>query len=180
MAEFASKGVAGSGLGLGIAGTALGLLNNSGGLGGILGGGGSQVSALQAELGQIKAERYCDVNAKETYAQSLTDNRALRQEMFGFIKPLSEEAANNRVEIAKLQAEVKCNAEKAELREQIVLGKVNEVALTAKGRFDALDQTIACLAGDVHSITKTVVPNSAVCPGWGKVCTQVSPCPEIV
>ncbi len=38
MAEFASKGVAGSGLGLGIAGTALGVLN--GGLGGILGGWG--------------------------------------------------------------------------------------------------------------------------------------------
>ena len=37
MAEFASKGVAGSGLGLGIAGTALGLLNN-GGNGGLLGG----------------------------------------------------------------------------------------------------------------------------------------------
>lgn len=37
MAEFASKGLAGSGLGLGIAGTALSLLNN-GGLGGILGG----------------------------------------------------------------------------------------------------------------------------------------------
>jgi hypothetical protein len=35
--EFASKGVAGSGLGLGIAGTALGLLN--GGLGNIFGGG---------------------------------------------------------------------------------------------------------------------------------------------
>lgn len=30
MAEFASKGGAGSGLGLGIAGTALGLLNNGG------------------------------------------------------------------------------------------------------------------------------------------------------
>ena len=36
MAEFASKGVAGSGLGLGIAGTALVVLN--GGLGNILGG----------------------------------------------------------------------------------------------------------------------------------------------
>ena len=36
MAEFASKGVAGSGLGLGIAGTALGVLN--GGLGNVLGG----------------------------------------------------------------------------------------------------------------------------------------------
>ena len=33
MAEFASKGVAGSGLGLGIAGTALGLLNNGGNVG---------------------------------------------------------------------------------------------------------------------------------------------------
>ena len=38
MAEFASKGVAGAGLGLGIAGTALGVLN--GGLGNILGGWG--------------------------------------------------------------------------------------------------------------------------------------------
>jgi hypothetical protein len=36
MAEFATKGVAGTGLGLGIAGTALGLLN--GGLGGVLNG----------------------------------------------------------------------------------------------------------------------------------------------
>ena len=40
MADFASKGVAGSGLGLGIAGTALGLLNNNGNLlGGLLGTG---------------------------------------------------------------------------------------------------------------------------------------------
>jgi hypothetical protein len=38
MAEFASKGVAGSGLGLGIAGTALGLLNNGGNGGGVLDG----------------------------------------------------------------------------------------------------------------------------------------------
>ena len=43
MAEFASKGVAGSGLG--IAGTALGLLNNGGNglLGGLLGGGNQNV-----------------------------------------------------------------------------------------------------------------------------------------
>ena len=51
MAEFASKGVAGSGLGLGIAGT---LLNNGGN--GLLGGGNHNVvSALQAS----------DKNAKE-------------------------------------------------------------------------------------------------------------------
>lgn len=37
MAEFASKGVAGAGLGLGIAGTALGVLNANGCGNGILG-----------------------------------------------------------------------------------------------------------------------------------------------
>lgn len=58
MAEFASKGVAGSGLGLGIAGTALGLLNNGGNglLGGLFGGGNQNVvSALQAENSMLKA-----------------------------------------------------------------------------------------------------------------------------
>lgn len=61
MAEFASKGVAGSGLGLGIAGTALGLLNNGGNGGGVLGGlfgnnNQATISALQAENSQLKAE----------------------------------------------------------------------------------------------------------------------------
>lgn len=78
MAEFASKGVAGAGLGTGIAGLALGVLNSSnngnGLLGGLLGGGNQNVvSALQAE-------NYSDKNAKEVYMQSLTDNRRLRDE----------------------------------------------------------------------------------------------------
>lgn len=105
MAEFASKGVAGSGLGLGIAGTALGLLNNGGNglLGGLLGGGNQNVvSALQAENSTLKAENYSDKNAKEVYMQSLTDNRRLRDETFAYLKPLADEAANNRVELAKL------------------------------------------------------------------------------
>lgn len=72
MAEFASKGVAGSGLGLGIAGTALGVLNSSangnGLLGGLFGGGNQNtISALQAENSRLKAENYSDKNAKEVY-----------------------------------------------------------------------------------------------------------------
>lgn len=168
MAEFASKGVAGSGLGLGIAGTALGLLNN-GGNGGVLGGlfgNGNQatISALQAENSQLKAENYSDKNAKEVYMQSLTDNRRLRDETFAYLKPLSDEAANNRVELAKLQAELKCCCEKQELREQIVLGKVNELALTTQAKFGCLDQTIAGMMGTMNNITKTIVPSSVICP----------------
>lgn len=170
MAEFASKGVAGSGLGLGIAGTALGVLNSSangnGLLGGLFGGGNTPnvVSALQAENSMLKAEKYSDKNAKEVYMQSLTDNRRLRDETFAYLKPLADESANNRVELAKLQAELKCCCEKQELREQIVLGKVNELALTTQAKFGCLDQTIAGMMGTMSNITKTIVPASAICP----------------
>ena len=169
MAEFASKGVAGAGLGTGIAGLALGVLNSSnngnGLLGGLFGGGNQNVvSALQAENGMLKAENYSDKNAKEVYAQSLADNRRLRDEAFAYLKPLSDEAANNRVELAKLQAELKCCCEKQELREQIVLGKVNELALTTQAKFGCIDQTIACMMGTIGKITDTIVPMSAICP----------------
>ena len=164
MAEFASKGVAGTGLGLGIAGTALGLLNGNGNvLGGLLGG-GSQLTALQAENSLLKAENYSDKNAKEVYMQSLADNRRLRDETFAYVKPLADEAANNRVELAKIQAELKCCCEKQELREQIVLGKVNELALTTQSKFGCLDGTFANIMGTIGQITSTIVPISAVCP----------------
>lgn len=178
--EYASKGVAGAGLGLGIAGTALGVLN-SGGAGGILGnllggygcngmrvaGMGAElqyVSQLQAENAMLKSENYSDKVAKETYAQSLADNRNLRDEMYAFIKPLAEEAANNRVQLATLAAEQKCCCEKQELREQILTGKINELAIATNGRFNALDQTISCISNTLNGITKTIVPITSVCP----------------
>lgn len=169
MAEFASKGVAGAGLGTGIAGLALGVLNSSangnGLLGGLLGGGNQNVvSALQAENGMLKAENYSDKNAKEVYAQSLADNRRLRDESFAFLKPLADESANNRVELARLQEQLKCCCEKQELREQIVLGKVNELALTTQAKFGCVDQTIAGMMGTLGKITNTLVPMSAICP----------------
>lgn len=167
--EYASKGVAGAGLGLGIAGTALGLLNNGGlNLGGILGGNGANMSALLAEkdskIAELKAENYSDKVAKETYIQAAADNKALRDEMYAFIKPLSEEAANNRVNAAKMEAEIECLKKTCELREQIVLGKVNEVALVANNGITALNGAIRCLQNTVAGITSTIVPATAVCP----------------
>lgn len=137
MAEFASKGVAGTGLGLGIAGTALSLLNNGNGgvLGGLLGGGNqNMVSALQAENSQLKAENYSDKNAKEVYMQSLTDNRRLRDETFAYLKPLSDEAANNRVELAKLQADTLIGKYLPMLKQVGIVDENNKVDIeVAKG-----------------------------------------------
>ena len=84
--------------------------------------------------------------------QSLTDNRRLRDETFAYLKPLADESANNRVELAKLQAELKCCCEKQELREQIVLGKVNELALTTQAKFGCIDGTIANMMGTLGKI----------------------------
>lgn len=119
----------------------------------------------------MKAEKYSDNNAKEVYMQSLNDNRRLRDEMYAFIKPLSDEAANNRVELATLRAEQKCCCEKQELREQILAGKINEVALTTNGRFSAIDQTLACMQDNIgrntyrlNQITQEIVPINKVCP----------------
>lgn len=53
MAEFASKGVAGAGLGTGIAGLALGVLNSSNNGNGLLGGllgGGNQLESIRMPI----------------------------------------------------------------------------------------------------------------------------------
>lgn len=172
--EFASKGVANAGLTTGIIGTTLGVLNGSGNglLGNILGNGcnntkGAElqyVSNLQAENAMLKAENYSDKGALEAYKQSVADNKELRAEMYAFIKPLSEEAANNRVNIATLQAELKCCCEKQELREQILKGDIDKVALMANTGLTALQGTVTCLQNAVAGITKTIVPASAICP----------------
>lgn len=68
MAEFASKGVAGSGLGLGIAGTALGLLN--GGLGNIFGGWNNGIG--NACLNSVPVNRY-ELELESTIAKLQSD-----------------------------------------------------------------------------------------------------------
>ena len=149
MGDYASKGVAGTGLGLGIAGTALALLNNNGCNGGILGnvfgnncyraGGLAQseyVSTILSENAMLKAENYSDKVAKEVYQQTRIDNAALKNEM----------------------------KELMDLREQIVLGKVNEVATLTTCQLNQVNNSIATLANTVSGITKCVIPTTAICP----------------
>ena len=83
MAEFASKGVAGAGLGFGIAGTALGLMNgvvelisehkgrhcdNTSNRGGYVGSDESVITSLQSENALLKANIYNDQKLLEVYA----------------------------------------------------------------------------------------------------------------
>ena len=151
MGDYANKGVANAGLITGTIGTVLGVAANSNnGNGGILSGlfGGNcnnrtgfgaelqYISSLQAENAMLKSENYSDKVAKEVYQQTRIDNAALKAEM----------------------------KELMDLREQIVLGKINEVATLTKCNLDQVSNSIAALANTVSEVTTRIIPASAICP----------------
>lgn len=178
--DYASKGLAN---GVGIPALVLGSLGflqsgGLGGLGGILGGGrggmaaaGAEVqyvSQLQAENASLKAEQRGDEKNTALYAQTLRDNRALREEMFSFLKPLSDEAANNRVEVAVLKAEAAKDKEITRLeidnRTCELHNKIAEVASATNLGLSRLNGEVDCLKHTVCQITQTIVPAAAICP----------------
>lgn len=188
MGEFASKGVAGAGLGLGIAGTALGLLNNNCGnglLGGLFGGNcgngaryGAElqyISELQSRVQALEAEKTANTNMVAAFNQTVANDKELRAEMYAYIKPLAEEAANNRVHIARLEERQKCCCETQELRERALEGKLREQGLALNGKIDTVAQTAKCcceqnsaaiagLQALMSKITQTGISTSAICP----------------
>jgi hypothetical protein len=152
--EYASKGVAGSGLGLGIAGTALGVLN--GGLGNLLGGWGN---------GNCGCSENTPVNR---YELNLTNELAAKDAKIGLLesniytdqKIVDTYSALNG-QINALAAEVRANkdAQTAVNMNQAVYNGTNTAAI------GCIQNQIAQL----YSLTKLVVPNTSVCPGWGNV-----------
>lgn len=170
--EYASKGVAGAGLGLGIAGTALGLMGGNV-LPNLLGGGRAVTdAALIAAMNTGRTACCAD------------DTAVTRGEM-----KLSQENATLKSEIAQRDAYIYTDQqidkklgkviERAENRYEALAAEVrgNKDAQTAINMQQAVyngtnTATIGCLQGQVAellALTKRVVPNGSVCPGWGEV-----------
>ena len=136
--KYASKGVAGTGLGLGIAGTALGLLGNNGNLlGGLFGNGNSccsddhYVNRYEASQNARIAELETEVKLRD--ANTYTDGKIL--ELYRYV-------------------DGRFNGVEAQICQQNV---VNE-QVTAN--LACLQNTVATLSG----LTKTVIPITSVCP----------------
>jgi hypothetical protein len=148
--NFASKGDGGAGLGLGIAGTALGLLNGNG-LGGLLGG--------------------------NTWNNGCC----------------SDDHMVNRYEASQSARIAELETQKALLESSIYVdGKLNDFRNYVDNRFASVEHelcdqrvfnntainNISCISGQVAQLmglTKLVVPNTSVCPGWGDVTVSVTP-----
>lgn len=156
--NFASKGVAGAGLGLGIAGTALGLLN--GGIPNLLGGWNAGYNT----------------GCNNGWAGVCTENM-----------PVNRYEAAQAARISELETEVK-------LRDAnfYTIGELGKLRDYVDGKFakvegEICDQkvlnatqigAISCIQGQIAqlmNLTRLVVPNSSICPGWGDVTVSVTP-----
>jgi hypothetical protein len=136
MAEFGSRGVAGSGLGLGIAGTALGVLNG-GFLGNMLGGVGNRCGV------DVPVNRY-ELGLEQKIAQ-LESGIALRD-------------ANiyNDGKVLELYKYIdgKLEGINTKLCEQAVFNATQTAAMNCMGGQIA----------QLYALTKLVIPNGSVCP----------------
>lgn len=192
MATVQSSGVAKAGLTTGIIGTslaglwALGAGNNGNGgiLGGLFGNNGNCGQAMaamgvlaekDAKIAELAAQKYSDNQDAVLYQATRSENKTLRDELMAFITPLSNEAADNRVRVSVLEAQQKCETEKALLREQLIEAKIDNCCCQMNGKIDTVAQTaasgiaqnsaaIASLQNVVGSITATIIPKSVICP----------------
>ena len=180
MAEFASKGLAN---GVGIPALVLGSLgflgsanNGNGILGGLFGGNNCapQMAALgviaekDAKIAELTSQKYSDNQDAVLYHATRDENEKLESRLMSYIKPLSDEAANNRERVAVLEAQQAKNSEIADLREKLVrseLGaKIDSVAQTCGCGIAQLNNAVASLQNTVNGITQTIIPQSAICP----------------
>lgn len=151
--EFASNAKGNTGVGFGIAGTALGLLN--GGLGNILGGMGCNAMCSEStpvnryELDMARSLANKDMEIAYWRGQDETNRK------------ISATYANLEGQINDLAREVRRNKDEQ--------NAVNTQQAVYNGTNTAV---VGCIQGQVaqlFALTKLVVPNTSVCPGWGEV-----------
>lgn len=108
--EFASKGVAGAGLGLGIAGTALGLLQN-GNWGGILGGGCNNqhyVNRYEADQAARIAELETEVKLRDANTYTLGEMNKIRNYVDAKFDAINAQLCTQAVVNAQVTANLSC------------------------------------------------------------------------
>lgn len=158
MAEFASKGVAGSGLGLGIAGTALGVLNSGGLLGGLFNRNGTVYCSENAPV-----TRY-DLNQEGKIAE-LQSQIALRD-------------ANVYNDQKLLEVYKYFDGQVKDIRQSLCDSNAKQGIINTRfeSGLDVLGSQVASINSTIAGLTKTVIPNANVCPGWGNVTVQSTGC----
>ena len=144
--------------------------NGNGVLGNLLGGGNCNaqngaVAALMAENARLKSEKYSDNAALEQ------SNRLLQN----YLKPYGDALAAGLADRAKMQAEIDCLKNTMDLKLQLAAKDVALVKQEMTCCCTANATAIAQVQAILGNVTKLVVPNGAICPGWGAAEVTVKP-----
>lgn len=176
--EYASKGVAGAGLGLGIAGTALGVLNGAncgnGLLGGLFGGNNcanDKMMALQAELAQQKAERYTDQTTLATQKETFKEFQNADAKLAAVLEKVTGGFLEVGNAVSRIDKEIECiktamvkdqeiNALKLKCVEDKLSGAI---ALESERRVSG-DSNLYSYVNATFVAGKLVMPITSVCP----------------
>lgn len=137
MAEFASKGVGGTALGLSVG--ALGLELLRGGLGGLFNGGSAchedhYVNRYEASQSARIAQLETEVKLRDANTFTMSEMGRLRDYIDNRFSTVEKELSDQKVYNATNIATVNCIS--------------NQIA-------------------QLMSLTKLVIPNTSICPGWG-------------
>ena len=156
--EYASKGVASAGLGTGIAGLSLGVLN-SGLFNGLLGGNNCGCGQAVGCSENMMVNRY-ELNMQQELAAKDAKIGLLESNIYTDQK-LADVYERLNAKIEERIGGVNCRIDGAyaQLNQQAVMNA------TITANLGCMAQQIAQLQG----LTKLVVPNTSVCPGWGNV-----------
>ena len=126
------------------------------------------IAEKDAKIAELTSQKYSDNQDAVLYHATRDENEKLESRLMSYIKPLSDEAANNRERVAVLEAQQAKNSEIADLREKLVrseLGaKIDSVAQTCGCGIAQLNNAVASLQNTVNGITQTIIPQSAICP----------------
>lgn len=161
--DYASNAKANTAVALGAVGTGLNLLQN-GGLANLLGGGcNAQMQAALAKISRLEAEKYSDNAALEQ------SNRLLQN----YLKPYGDAIAASQVREAKMEAEIECMKQTMDLKLQLAQKDVALVKQDLTCCCTANATAVAQVQAILSQITKLVVPNGSICPGWGDVSVAV-------
>jgi hypothetical protein len=151
MAEmnYASRGLAGAALGTGIGGLALGVLN--GGIPNLFGGWGNgncheNMPVNRYELGLQKENSELKSQIALRDANTYSDQKLL--EVYKYVDREFKDIRDNMCANDKAQAVINAKFESG---------------------FAIVNTQIASINNTIANLTRTVIPNSSVCPGWGTV-----------
>lgn len=162
MAEFASKGVAGTGLGFGVGGAVLGLMSGAWNL--LSGRTGTKNNSECSENTYVtryelqQEQKISDLQAQIALRDANTYGDQKMLEMYKYID-------GELKDIRKTQCD--------KWAQQGVINAKFESAI------DVLGSQVGSVTNTVAGLTKTVIPNANVCPGWGNVCVRATGCSTV-